>query len=116
PERLALLARLRTMGLTRGQARRLMILEALPQAVLATAGGALTGWAAVRLLSPGLDLTSLALADAAGGAAAHLSTDPLSLALPAVCVVVLAVGTATLQAWWAGRRGSVKELRAGEAA
>ncbi|MFJ8826392.1 FtsX-like permease family protein [Streptomyces sp. NPDC102467] len=114
PERLALLARLRTMGLTRRQARRLLILEALPQALLAAAGGALTGWAAVRLLSPGLDLTGLALADAAGGATAHLTTDPLSLVLPAVCVVVLAVGVASLQAWWAGRLGSVRELRAGE--
>ncbi|MET9499016.1 ABC transporter permease [Streptomyces sp. NPDC006552] len=116
PERLALLARLRTMGLTRAQSRRLLILESLPQAVLAAAGGTLTGWAAIRLLSPGLDLTGLALADAAGGTTNHLSTDPLSLVLPALCVVVLAVGVASLQAWWAGRRGSVRELRAGEAA
>ncbi|MFJ9035743.1 FtsX-like permease family protein [Streptomyces sp. NPDC102406] len=114
PQRLALLARLRTMGLTRRQGRRLLILEALPQALLAAVGGALTGWAAVRLLSPGLDLAGLALADPAGGAANRLSTDPLSLMLPALAVVLLTVGVASAQAWWAGRRGSVKELRAGE--
>ncbi|MGY0024102.1 FtsX-like permease family protein [Streptomyces sp. YJ-C3] len=114
PERLALLARLRTMGLTRRQARRLLILEALPQALLAAAGGALTGWAAVLLLAPGLDLTRLALADAAGDTTTQLSTDPLSLVLPAAGVVVLAAGVASVQAWWAGRRGSVRELRAGE--
>ncbi|MEU6393159.1 FtsX-like permease family protein [Streptomyces sp. NPDC046939] len=114
PERLALLARLRTMGLTRREARRLLILEALPQALLAAAGGTLTSWAAIRLLSPGLDLTGLALAQTPGASAHQLSTDPLSLFLPAMAVVVLAVGMASGQAWWAGRAGSVRELRAGE--
>lgn len=58
PERAALLARLRTMGLTRAQGRRLLVLESLPQALPAALGGILTGWAAVRLLSPGIDLTT----------------------------------------------------------
>ena len=116
PERGALLARLRTMGLTRRQARRLLILEALPQAVLAAAGGALTGWAAIQLLAPGLDLTALALATGAGGdtPVGRLHTDSASLLLPALCVVALATAVATGQAWWSGRRGSVRELRAGE--
>ncbi|MEU8484385.1 FtsX-like permease family protein [Streptomyces sp. NPDC048641] len=117
PERTALLARLRTMGLTRRQARRLLVLEALPQAVLAAAGGALTGWAAIRLLAPGLDLTGLALArdDDGGPVVAQLRTDALSLLLPALCVVLLATAVAAGQAWWTGRRGFVRELRAGEA-
>ncbi len=116
PERAALLARLRTMGLTRAQSRRLLVLESLPQAVLAAAGGALTGWAAIRLLSPGIDLTTIALATHASPAGpAALRTDPWSLALPAVAVLVVAVGVAALQAWWSGRRGSVTELRAGDA-
>ncbi|RVU24282.1 FtsX-like permease family protein [Streptomyces antnestii] len=116
PERGALLARLRTMGLTRRQARRLLVLEALPQAVLAAAGGALTGWAAIQLLAPGLDLTALALATGPGGdsPAGRLRTDSLSLLLPALCVVALATAVASGQAWWSGRRGSVRELRAGE--
>ena len=117
PERSALLARLRTMGLTRAQGRRLLVLEALPQALLAAAGGALTGWAAVRLLSPGIDLTTIALAAATGDAppgGAELRTDTLSLLLPALSVLVLATGIAAGQAWWTGRRGSVRELRAGD--
>ncbi|MCX5334004.1 FtsX-like permease family protein [Streptomyces sp. NBC_00140] len=116
PERTALLARLRTMGLTRAQGRRLLILESLPQAVLAAAGGALTGWATVALLSPGIDLTTIALASAPSSAGrAELSTSALSLAIPAASVVLVTVGVAGIQAWWSGRRGSVGELRAGDA-
>ncbi|MFJ3643309.1 FtsX-like permease family protein [Streptomyces sp. NPDC090108] len=116
PERAALLARLRTMGLTRAQGRRLLILESLPQALLAAAGGALTGWTAVQVLSPGVDLLVLAMPSA--GAAtdrAVLVPDLWSLAVPTLTVVVVAVGVAALQAWWTGRRGSVTELRAGDA-
>jgi len=115
PERTALLARLRTMGLTRPQGRRLLILESLPQAILAAAGGILTGWATVHLLSPGIDLTTIALATAPstpGGA--QLRTSPASLAIPATAVVLVTVGVAGVQAWWSGRRGSVTELRAGD--
>ncbi|WP_437007116.1 FtsX-like permease family protein [Streptomyces sp. enrichment culture] len=116
PERAALLARLRTMGLTRAQGRRLLVLESLPQALPAALGGALTGWAAVRLLSPGIDLTTIAMSSAASPAGrAELSADPWSLAVPAVAVLVLSVGVAALQAWWSGRRGAVAELRAGDA-
>jgi putative ABC transport system permease protein len=115
PERAALLARLRTMGLTRSQGRRLLVLESLPQAALAAVGGALTGWAAVRLLSPGIDVTTIALAAASSpDGRAELRTDPWSLAVPTVAVLVVAVGAAAVQAWWSGRRGSVTELRAGD--
>ncbi|GAA1354718.1 ABC transporter permease [Streptomyces beijiangensis] len=117
PERAALLARLRTMGLTRRQARGLLVLEALPQALPAAVGGALTGWAAIRLLSSGMNLDGLALAGGSlvpdGGV--QLQPDPWSLALPALCVVALATAVAALQAWWSGRRGSITELRAGDA-
>lgn len=116
PERAALLARLRTMGLTRTQGRRLLVLESLPQALLAAAGGALTGWATIRLLAPGIDLTSVALASAQNPVGeARLSTDPVSLVVPALGVLLVAVGVAGVQAWWSGRRGSVRELRAGDA-
>ncbi|MFJ9904279.1 ABC transporter permease [Streptomyces sp. NPDC101152] len=116
PERTALLARLRTMGLTRSQSRRLLVLESLPQAGLAAAGGMLTGWATIRLLSPGLDLTTIALASrpSPDGAAA-LRTDAPSLLLPALATVLVTVGVAGVQAWWTGRRGAVTELRAGDA-
>ncbi|MFC9791613.1 FtsX-like permease family protein [Streptomyces sp. NPDC127584] len=118
PERTTLLARLRTMGLTRRQGRRLLGLEALPQAVLAAAGGTLVGWATVPLLAPGVDLFRLALATTPGFApldSAPLRVDPWSLAVPAVAVVLITAVSAAGQAWWAGRRGSVKELRAGDA-
>ncbi|WP_330266863.1 FtsX-like permease family protein [Streptomyces griseorubiginosus] len=116
PERTALLARLRTMGLTRAAGRRLLILESLPQAVLAALGGVLTGWATIRLLSPGIDLTALALPTAEPGAGAvELRMDLPSLAIPAAAVLLLAVGVGVGQAWWSGRRGSVTELRAGDA-
>ncbi|MFK4798032.1 FtsX-like permease family protein [Streptomyces sp. MPA0124] len=116
PERAALLARLRTMGLTRAQGRRLLVLESLPQALPAALGGVLTGWAAVRLLSPGIDLTTIAMSTTASPVGrAELRADPWWLAVPAVTVLVLAVGVAALQAWWSGRRGAVTELRAGDA-
>ncbi len=117
PERTTLLARLRTMGLTTGQGRQLLGLEALPQALLAAVGGALVGWATIVLLAPGVDLVRLALAAAPGLApvdGAPLRADAWSLVVPALCVVLLAGAIAAVQAWWAGSRGSVNELRAGE--
>ncbi|MEV5385577.1 FtsX-like permease family protein [Streptomyces sp. NPDC052721] len=115
PEQSALLARLRTMGLTRAASRRLLILESLPQALLAALGGTLTGWTAIRLLAPGIDLTTIALPSAQTPLTeTRLHPDTWSLLLPALAVVTVAVGVATLQAWWTGRRGSVTELRAGD--
>ncbi|MFE6184127.1 ABC transporter permease [Streptomyces sp. NPDC056465] len=116
PERTTLLARLRTMGLTTRQGRRLLAFEAMPQALLAAFGGLLVGWATIALLAPGVDLGSLALAGATapGSHTAALRADLGSLALPAVGVVVLTAGVAGVQAWWASRRGSIKELRAGD--
>ncbi|MEU7007454.1 FtsX-like permease family protein [Streptomyces sp. NPDC046332] len=118
PERALLLARLRTMGLTRRQGRRLLGLEALPQALLAAVGGMLVGWATILLLAPGVDLVRLSLAAAPGLGAldtAPLRVDVWSLALPAVAVVALTGLAAALQAWWSTRRGSIRELRAGDA-
>ncbi|MGF1341550.1 ABC transporter permease [Streptomyces flavovirens] len=116
PERTTLLARLRTMGLTTRQGRRLLAYEALPQALLAAVGGLVVGWATIALLAPGIDLAALALAGGGGGAShfAALRADAVSLVLPALGVVLLAAAVAGVQAWWAGRSGSIKELRAGD--
>ncbi|QNE77349.1 FtsX-like permease family protein [Streptomyces finlayi] len=117
PERTTLLARLRTMGLTTRQGRRLLALEAMPQALLAAFGGLLVGWATIALLAPGVDLASLALSGARGADVPHtasLRADLWSLALPAIGVVLLAAAVAAVQAWWASRRGSITELRAGD--
>ncbi|MER5892219.1 FtsX-like permease family protein [Streptomyces sp. NPDC001876] len=116
PERRTLLARLRTMGLTTRQGRRLLAFEAMPQALLAAFGGLLVGWTTIALLAPGVDLAALALAGGESGSsnAASLRADLWSLALPALGVVVLAAAVAGVQAWWASRSGSIKELRAGD--
>ncbi|MFF0746991.1 FtsX-like permease family protein [Streptomyces sp. NPDC004111] len=117
PERVALLARLRTMGITRGQGRKLLVLESLPQALMAAFGGVLAGWATVRLLAPDIDLGTLALAanaPTARAAALGLVTDWWSLLVPALAVVCLAAGVAAIQAWWS-TRVTTTELRAGDA-
>ncbi|MBC9718057.1 ABC transporter permease [Streptomyces sp. TRM66268-LWL] len=115
PERTQLVARLRTMGLGKGQARRLLVLEALPQALLAAAGGTLVAMAAISLLAPGLDLGRIALATRAQVFGdVRLRVDYWSLLLPASAVVLLAVGVAAGQAWWTARHTSLKELMAGE--
>ncbi|MFG3497396.1 FtsX-like permease family protein [Streptomyces sp. NPDC047928] len=118
PERAALLARLRTMGLTRRQGRRLLVLESLPQALTASVGGALVGWATIRLLAPGVDLGQLALASAQARfgptGPVPLRADPWSLLLPTAAVVVVAVGVAAAQAWTTTRRTTTTELRAGD--
>ncbi|MFI6372746.1 ABC transporter permease [Streptomyces sp. NPDC050546] len=117
PERAALLARLRTLGLTARQGRRLLGLEALPQALLAAGGGMAVGWATVWLLAPGIELDMLALAGASGVTApggAALRADVWSLTLPALGAVLLAGAVAVAQAWWAGRRTPITHLRAGD--
>ncbi|MGW7369277.1 ABC transporter permease, partial [Streptomyces sp. NPDC054841] len=117
PERAALLGRLRTMGLTRRQGRRLLVLESLPQALLAAVGGALVGWAAIRLLAPGIDLGRLALAaqgNVTSSGPVQLRADPWSLLLPALAVVVIAAAVAAAQAWVTTRRTTTSELRAGD--
>ncbi len=116
PERVALLARLRTMGLTRRQGRGLLVVESLPLALAAAGGGVLAGWAAVALLGPGIDLTATALGGrSAAGVPGPVTpaADPWSLLLPAAAVVVLAVAASAAQAWAATGR-TTTELRAGD--
>ncbi|RPK32976.1 FtsX-like permease family protein [Streptomyces sp. ADI93-02] len=117
-ERTSLLARLRTMGLTRRQARWLLVLEALPPAALAAVGGVLVGGATIWALGPGLDLSHIAFSALPGSGPTELvslAVDARSLCLPALAVVALSVATATVQAWWAARAGTITELRAGDA-
>ncbi|MFI6944338.1 FtsX-like permease family protein [Streptomyces sp. NPDC050418] len=115
PERTALVARLRTMGLGRGQARKLLVLEALPQALLAAVGGVLVALAAMELIAPGLDLGQIALATQANAFGdVQLRMDSWSLLVPAALVVLLATGVALVQAWWTARQTSLTELRAGD--
>nr|WP_242644505.1 ABC transporter permease [Streptomyces laculatispora] len=117
PERTTLLARLRTMGIGTRQGGRLLGFEAMPQALLAAAGGLLVGRATIALLAPGVDLVHLALSTGPGAGLlynAPLRADPWSMVLPALGVIVLTAAVAGVQAWWTGRRGSITELRAGD--
>ncbi|MFJ6940250.1 ABC transporter permease [Streptomyces sp. NPDC101132] len=107
PDRTALLLRLRTLGLGARQGRALVLLEALPQTLLAAGGGVLTAWATVRLVAPGIDLTRLALAAAPAltpPPALPLRADAWALGLPAAGVVVLAALVAAAQSWRPGLR------------
>jgi putative ABC transport system permease protein len=114
PRHRALLARLRTMGMSRAQGRRLLILTALPQALPAALGGMLTGWAGIHLLAPGVDLTAIALTSRSVLDEVALRADPLHLTAPALIVLLLAIGVPAGQAWWTTRRGSAPELRLGD--
>ncbi|MFB6597414.1 FtsX-like permease family protein [Streptomyces diastaticus] len=113
-ERTALLARLRTMGLSTRQGRRLLVLEALPQAVLAAAGCVLVGRVALALTADGVSLELLALPPGSDAVAAVLRADPWSLLVPAAGSVLLTVAVAAAQAWWTARRTAATELRAGD--
>jgi putative ABC transport system permease protein len=125
PARATLLARLRTMGMTRRQARRLVLLEMLPQTLLAAIGGVLVGLLVVPLLRPGVDLRALAFSAGSGspvvppvdfGLDLGLRADPWSLALPSVGLLLLACAVLPAQVWLSGRRRESTELRVGERA
>jgi len=121
PGRKTLLARLRTMGMTRRQSRRLVLLEMLPQALLAAVGGALVGLAVIPLLGPGIDLRALAFGTGPRDLAPvdfglGLRADPWSLVLPSAALLVLACAVLLTQAWLTARRQESTELRAGDQA
>ncbi|MDX2650618.1 ABC transporter permease, partial [Streptomyces sp. PA03-1a] len=117
PQRKALLARLRTMGMTGRQRQWLAVLEMLPQVLLGALGGVLVSVATVPLVRPGVDLVALAFTvrtPATDLSGAVLRTDAASLLVPAAALVVLACVVLAVQAWLTGRRGEGTELRMGE--
>ncbi|GAA1573625.1 hypothetical protein [Streptomyces globosus] len=110
PERAAVLARLRTMGLRPRQGLRLIVVEALPQAVGATVGGAAVALAAVALLGPYVDLTTMVGAPVPPGL--RPAVRPVlvqALGLSALVALAVFVETAV-----SGRRHITTELRAGD--
>ncbi|MFJ3913596.1 hypothetical protein [Streptomyces vinaceus] len=110
PERAALLARLRTMGLRRRQGVQLILAETLPQTLAAAAGGALVAAAAVALLGPAMDLSTLVGASVPTGV--RLTAGPvLTQALGLAALVAAAV---LVEAATSGRRQITTELRAGD--
>ncbi|WP_327411965.1 hypothetical protein [Streptomyces sp. NBC_01233] len=110
PERAALLAWLRTMGLRRRQGVALILAESLPQTLAATLGGALVAAAAVGLLGPAMDLSTLVGAGVPTGV--RLTAGPvLTQALGLAALVAAAV---LVEAATSGRRQITTELRAGD--
>ncbi|MFB7175569.1 hypothetical protein ACFCYM_32820 [Streptomyces sp. NPDC056254] len=110
PERAALLARLRTMGLRRRQGVALILAETLPQTLAAALGGGLVAAAAVALLGPAMDLSTLVGATVPTGVrvtAGPVLTQALGLAALVAAAVLVEAATS-------GRRQITTELRAGD--
>ncbi|WP_405921075.1 hypothetical protein [Streptomyces sp. NBC_00122] len=110
PERAALLARLRTMGLRPRQGVALILAEALPQALVAALGGGLVALAAVALLGPAVDLSALVGEKVPAGL--RLAARPVLTQVLGLTALVTAGVLA--EAAISGRRQITTELRAGD--
>ncbi|MFD9303522.1 hypothetical protein ACFWCB_12870 [Streptomyces sp. NPDC060048] len=110
PDRAALLARLRTMGLRPRQAVLLILTESVPLALAAALGGALAAAGAVALLGPAVDLSTLVGAKVPTGI--RLLARPVLL--QALGLAVLVAGAVLAEAAVSGRRQITTELRAGD--
>ncbi|MFE6051906.1 hypothetical protein ACFQ6N_14195 [Kitasatospora sp. NPDC056446] len=110
PDRTALLARLRTMGLRPRQGLALIVTEALPQTLAAAVGGGLVALAAVGLLGGAFDISTLV-----GARVGEVITPVLVPVLLPTAGLALLVGLGVvLETLIAGRRQIATELRAGE--
>ncbi|MEV0411518.1 hypothetical protein AB0I68_12130 [Streptomyces sp. NPDC050448] len=110
PERAALLARLRTMGLRPRQGVAVILTEALPQALAAALGGALVAAAAVALLGPAVELSALVGSRSHTGV--RLTVWPVLT--QALILAGLVAAALIAEAALTGRRQITTELRAGD--
>lgn len=90
PARVTALSRLRTLGLSAGQGRGLLLYELVPLLAVALAAGGLVGVALPRLIGPALGLSEFTAGVAAGG-----RIDPW-LFVAVLAAALLAVGAALL--------------------
>ncbi|HUD35973.1 MAG TPA: hypothetical protein VMR14_03685 [Streptosporangiaceae bacterium] len=104
------LARLFTMGLSRWQARALVVAEALPAIAAAAIGGAVCAYALVPLVGPSIDLSPFT----GSGVTVPLRADFAIIGYLAGCLVVLALATLFAQAAATRLRGVSRALRVGE--
>ncbi|WP_377271858.1 FtsX-like permease family protein [Peterkaempfera sp. SMS 1(5)a] len=109
PERSALLVGLRTLGMTSRQRRLLVLLETLPQVLLAALAGTLLGVAAGPVLGPALDLAELAGTAAPTALRIHAG----AVLLPAAGLLAAAVAALAAEIAVTGRRRVAAQLRAG---
>ncbi|MEU1285444.1 hypothetical protein [Kitasatospora sp. NPDC005856] len=112
PDRTAVLARLRTMGLPPRQGLALILTEALPQTLAAAAGGGLVALAAVALLGGAFDISTLVGAEVGD----VITPVPMPVLLPTAGLALLVGLGVVLETLVAGRRQIATELRAGEQA
>lgn len=113
PGRAALLARLRTMGLTRRQGYRLILLESLPQILLGVTAGTALGIAAIPLFGPSVDFSELVATDNSLATAA-LRVQLTPLVVPVLALLGLAVAAVVAETAVIGRQQIGTELRAGD--
>ena len=104
------LARLSTMGLSPGQARRLVFAEALPSIAAATIGGTACALALVPLLGPVINLSALTGTETA----APVRVDLPVLGYAAAGLLALALATLFAQSATTRIRGAARALRVGE--
>ncbi|MEU3562371.1 hypothetical protein [Kitasatospora sp. NPDC006786] len=110
PDRTAVLARLRTMGLRPRQGLALIVAESLPQTLAAAVGGGLVALAAVALLGGAFDLSALVGATVAD----TLAPAVMPVLLPTVGLTLVVCLGVVVETLVAGRRQIATELRAGE--
>ncbi|MEK2492094.1 hypothetical protein WN990_21300 [Kitasatospora purpeofusca] len=110
PDRAAVLARLRTMGLRPREGLALIVAETVPQTLAAVAGGAVVAAGAVALLGPAFDLSLLVGAPVGD----RLVPRVLPVLLPTAGVALLVCAAVVLEAAVSGRRQIATELRAGD--
>ncbi|MEE1783720.1 hypothetical protein PUR71_12495 [Streptomyces sp. SP17BM10] len=110
PERGAMLARLRTLGLRPRQGLALILAEAVPQTLAAALGGALVALAAVGLLGPAFDLSALVGAHVGE----KLTPALLPVLLPTAGLTLVVCAGVVAETLVSGRRQLAAELRAGD--
>jgi hypothetical protein len=107
------LARLATMGLGPGQARRLVALETLPMVLAAVAGGVVSVYVLAPLIAPSISVSAFS-GSGASAAGAGIRTEPLALAACAAGLILLSAAALAAQFLVARRRGVARPLRVTE--
>jgi putative ABC transport system permease protein len=107
------LARLATMGLGRGQARWLVVLETLPLVLAAAVGGAASAYVLAPLIAPSISLSAFT-GSGTSAAGAGIRTEPLPLAACAAGLILLSAAALAAQFLIARHRGVAGALRVTE--
>jgi putative ABC transport system permease protein len=101
------LARLAAMGLSREQARWLVVAESLPLVAAAIVGGIASAWALALLVGPSISLSAFT----GTGATVPVRAEPAPLAAAAAGLMVVAFAALVIQTVIASRRGVARALR-----